>query len=63
MEYYRASNIQNFLVRRTNAVKNHIFAALRAFILLEEKVINQVIANWYQFRENLPNCFLKQNLT
>ncbi|MCS6794812.1 MAG: transposase [Raineya sp.] len=66
-EYHRAikqlCNIQNFLVRRTNAVKNHIFAALRAFITLEEKVIKQVIANWYQFRENLPTCFLKQNLT
>lgn len=66
-EYHQASkqlcNIQNFLVRRTNAVKNHIFAAIWAFISLEEKAINKVIDNWYQFRENLISRFLKQNLT
>ncbi|MFN3315595.1 MAG: transposase [Raineya sp.] len=65
--YHRAikqlCNIERFLVRRTIAVKNHIFSALWAFISLEEKVIQKIITNWYQFRENLLKNFLKQNLT
>lgn len=66
-EYHRAikqlCNIENFLVRRAIAVKNHIFSALWAFVSLEEKVIKKIISNWYQFRESLIKKFLKQNLT
>lgn len=55
-------NIEKFMVRRTIAVKNHIFSALWAFITLEEKVINKLIANWYQFREKIIGKMLKENL-
>lgn len=65
-EYHRAikqlCNIENFMVRRTIAVKNHIFSALWAFITLEEKVINKIITNWYQFREKILNKVIKVNL-
>ena len=66
-EYHRAikqlCNIENFMVRRVIAVKNHIFSALWAFITLEEKVINKVITNWYQFKEQIQAKLIKVNLT
>jgi hypothetical protein len=66
-EYHRAikqlCNIENFMVRRTIAVKNHIFSALWAFITLEEKVINKIITNWYQLREQIQAKLIKLNLT
>jgi len=66
-EYHRAikqlCNIEKFMVRRANAVRNHIFSALWAFITLEEKVINKLITNWYQFKENILTKLIKINLT
>lgn len=56
-------NAERFLVRRTNAVKTHIFSVYWAFVALEEKVVNKVIDNWYQFRERIQQQFIKLNLT
>jgi hypothetical protein len=66
-EYHRAvkqlCNIEKFMVRRAKAVRNHIFSAIWAFVTLEEKVINKLITNWYQFRENILAQLIKTNLT
>jgi hypothetical protein len=66
-EYHRAikqlCNIEKFMVRRVIAVRNHIFSAIWAFVTLEEKVINKLITNWYQFRENIISQLIKTNLT
>jgi hypothetical protein len=35
-------NAENFLVRRTKAVKNHIFTVFWAFVSLEEKVSQKI---------------------
>jgi hypothetical protein len=65
-EFHRAikqlCNIENFLVRSKVAIKNHIFSALWAFISLEIKVVNKIIANWYQWRELIEQSNLKRNL-
>ena len=45
-------NAENFLVRRTKAVKNHLFSVYWAFVSLEQKVQDKLIKNWYQLREN-----------
>lgn len=66
-EFHRAikqlCNAENFLVRRTKAVKNHIFAVFWAFVSLEDKVKQKIISNWYQFREQIQKHFIKNNLT
>lgn len=56
-------NAEHFLVRRSCAVKTHIFAVYWAFVALEEKVVNKVIDNWYQFRDKIQQQFIKVNLT
>jgi hypothetical protein len=56
-------NAEHFLVRRSCAVKTHIFSVYWAFIALEEKVVNKLIDNWYQFREKIQQHFIKVNLT
>ena len=66
-EFHRAikqlCNAEHFLVRRSCAVKTHIFSVYWAFVALEEKVVNELIDNWYQFRENIQQQFIKVNLT
>lgn len=56
-------NAEHFLVRRSSAVKTHIFSVYWAFVALEEKVVNKVINNWYQFREQMQQQLIKANLT
>ncbi len=56
-------NAEHFLVRRSCAVKIHIFSVYWAFVALEEKVVNKLIDNRYQFRENIQQQFIKVNLT
>jgi len=56
-------NAEHFLVRRSCAVKTHIFSVYWAFITLEEKVVNKLINNWYEFREKIHQHFIKVNLT
>lgn len=56
-------NAEHFLVRRSCAVKTHIFSVYWAFVALEEKVFNKLIDNWYQFREKIQQQFIKVNLT
>ena len=56
-------NAENFLVRRINAVKNHLFSVYWAFVSLEQKVQDKLIKNWYQLRENLQLQAIRFNLT
>ncbi|NDG54231.1 MAG: IS4/IS5 family transposase [Flavobacteriia bacterium] len=55
--YHRATkqvcNIERFQVREENAVKNHVFCALKAFVCLEIGRFNKVIQNWYQVKREL----------
>ena len=57
--YHRAlkqvCNIERFQVRDTNAIRTHIFSALRAFVLLELQRAQGLISNWYEPRRNLFN--------
>lgn len=66
-EFHRAKkqlcNAENFLVRRTKAVKNHIFSVYWAFVSLEEMVIKKTIQNWYQLRNLIHKNIITQNLT
>ncbi len=56
-------NAEHFLVRRSCAVKTHIFSVYWLFIALEEKVVNKLIDNWYQFRDRIQTQLIKVNLT
>ena len=57
--YHRAikqvCNIERFQVRNKNAIKNHVYCAIRAFCNLELMKIKHSIANWYQLQRSLFN--------
>lgn len=57
--YHRAlkqvCNIEKFQVRKSHAIRNHIYCALRAFCKLEILKTKQIITNWYQVRRQLFN--------
>lgn len=57
--YHRAikqvCNIEKFQVRKSHAIKNHIYCAIRAFCKLEIMKAKQVITNWYQIQRQLFN--------
>ena len=46
-------NAENFLVRTSKAVENHLFSAYGAFVKLEVQVRQQIITNWYEVQRNL----------
>ena len=56
-------NAENFLVRRTKAVKNHIFSVYWDFVSLEQKVQDKRLKNWYQLREKIQQQAIRFNLT
>ena len=41
------------MVRDTEAIKNHIFCAIRAFVQLEFMRFENLISNWYEVQRNL----------
>jgi len=45
--------IGRFMVRDTQAIKNHIFCALQAFVKLELMRSRKLISNWYEIQINL----------
>jgi len=55
--YHRASkqicSLERFRVRDTEAIKTHIFCAIRAFTHLEFMRVENLISNWYQLQRNL----------
>jgi Transposase DDE domain len=46
-------NIERFQVRNRQAIMNHIFCAICAFVQLELLRAKQVISNWYQIKRDL----------
>ena len=46
-------HIEDFQVRNTQAVSNHIHCSLLAFIQLEAMTVKNKIANWYQVQKQL----------
>lgn len=57
--YHRAlkqvCNIEKFQVRKSHAIRTHIFCALKAFSRLEIMKVKQMITNWYQVQRQLFN--------
>ena len=55
--YHRAikqvCGIERFMVRTTEAIKNHIFCSIRAFMQLELMRAFELIENWYELQKNL----------
>ena len=57
--YHRAlkqvCNIERFQVRKTSAVKTHIYSSIIGFIQLELLRFNDEMTNWYQIKRNMFN--------
>lgn len=57
--YHRAlkqvCNIEKFQVRKTRAIKNHVFCSLLAFSKLEIMKLKQQINNWYHIQRSIFN--------
>ena len=55
--YHRAvkqlCGIERFMVRTSEAIKNHIFCSIRAFSQLELMRAEELIENWYEVQRNL----------
>jgi hypothetical protein len=55
--YHRATkqicSLERFRVRDTQAIKTHIFCAIRAFTRLEFMRVENLISNWYELQRNL----------
>lgn len=55
--YHRAlkqvCHVEHFQVRGTNQIKNHIFCAIKGFVLLEFMRMKKLISNWYEVQRNL----------
>jgi hypothetical protein len=52
-------NIERFQVRTNQAIKNHIFCSISAFIRLEFMRVQNLISNWYEVQKNLFNDVIR----
>lgn len=52
--------IGRFMVRQSNAIRNHIFCALQAFVRLELMRTEKLIGNWYEVQRNLFKDVVRQ---
>ncbi len=52
--------ICRFMVRKTQAIKTHIFSSLQAFIRLEKMRSNNSILNWYQLQRDLFTIVIRE---
>ena len=56
-QYHRAlkqvCNIERFQVRETQAIKTHIFCAIRGFVQLEFLRFKEQVVNWYSLQRDL----------
>lgn len=48
-------NIEKFQVRKSHAIRTHVYCALRAFCKLEIMKTKQIINNWYKLKRQLFN--------
>ena len=57
--YHRAvkqvCKIERFQVRKTSAIRTHVFSSIRAFVKLELLRFHSQIINWYQLKRNMFN--------
>jgi len=62
--YHRAikqvCNIEKFQVRKSHAIRNHVYCSLRAFCKLELMKSKQIISNLYQLQRELFNKLIAQ---
>ncbi len=62
-QYHRAlkqvCNIEKFQVRKTEAIKTHIFSSIVGFIQLELARFNSDIINWYELKRNMFNEIIR----
>ena len=69
--YHRAlkqlCHAERFFVRWKQAIRNHVFCALRAFLQLELKRSGGLIASWYEFKRHVADQaitnFIRQAVT
>lgn len=52
-------NIERFQVRNSQAIQNHIFGSICAFVRLEFMRVNNLISNWYEVQKNLFNDVIR----
>ena len=54
-------------MRWKQAIRNHVFCALRAFLQLEDKRSRGLISSWYEFKRHLADQavsnFIRQAVT
>lgn len=65
IEYYhrplkQVCNIEKFQIRKSNAIRNHVYCAIRAFCKLEIMKTKQCITNWYQIQRQLFNGIIAE---
>ena len=63
-QYHRAikqvCNIERFQVRQENAIKKHIFCAIKGFVTLEFMRFEKIIAHWYEIKRDLFMGVIKE---
>lgn len=52
--------ICKFMVRKTRAIRTHIFCSLQAFVRLEKMRSTNTISNWYQLQRNLFTLVIRE---
>jgi len=52
-------HLEDFQVRKTISIRNHIFCAIRAFVQLEFLRVQNLIVNWYEVQKNLFNNVIR----
>lgn len=62
--YHRAfkqvCNIEKFQVRKSHAIRTHIYCTLKAFCKVEIMKTKQIITNWYQVQRQLFNNIIAE---
>jgi len=63
-QYHRAikqvCNIERFQVRQENAIKTHIFCAIKGFVTLEFMRFEKIITHWYEIKRDLFMGVIKE---
>ncbi|MEG3436238.1 hypothetical protein V0288_03830, partial [Pannus brasiliensis CCIBt3594] len=52
--------VGRFMVRESQAIRNHIFCSLTAFIRLEKMRAEAMISNWYEVQRNLFTSVIRE---
>jgi hypothetical protein len=48
------------MVRNSDAISNHIFCSLQAFVRLEKMRSENIISNWYELQRNLFTLVIRE---